>query len=87
MGRQTDRNETAESAETARESRALALSGPSCRDEGPARCVGGRPMAAFVTQLLLGADSSLQVTRLERTRAAAAHYARTAASLAETRSA
>ena len=82
MGPRETRNETAGGVETGQESRVLTVRAPASRDEGPAeRRSGGRPMAAFVTQLMLGADASLQVARLERTRTAAAQYAHTAASL------
>lgn len=44
------------------------------------RLRGGRPMANFLTQLIVSADPALRPARLERTKAAAALYARAAAS-------
>ena len=53
---------------------ALVALSPASR---PDRVVGGRPQAAFLTQLIVGADPSLRPGRLDRTRAAAALYATT----------
>ena len=39
---------------------------------------GGRPLAGFLTQLIVGTDPALRPARLQRTRAAAALYARAA---------
>lgn len=43
------------------------------------RLRGGRPMAGFLTQLIVSADPGLRPARSERTKAAAALYARAAA--------
>ena len=40
---------------------------------------GRRPLAGFLTQLIVSADPALRPARSERTKAAAALYARTAA--------
>ncbi len=39
---------------------------------------GGRPMAAFLTQLIVEADPALRPSRSDRTRTAAARYAQAA---------
>ena len=39
---------------------------------------GGRPLAGFLTQLIVGTDPALRPARLQRTRAAAALYTRAA---------
>lgn len=57
-------------------SRALVAEAPS--DAGP-RIRGRRPMAGFLTQLIVSADPALRPARLERTKAATALYARNAA--------
>ncbi|APX86103.1 hypothetical protein BV511_16225 [Methylorubrum extorquens] len=57
-------------------SRALVAETPS--DAGP-RIRGRRPMAGFLTQLIVSADPALRPARLERTKAATALYARNAA--------
>ena len=87
MGRQVRRDETAGRTQMGRgDAQALVLHQPAAHDGRPsARHGGGRPRAGFVTQLMVGADASLQVARSERTRIAAAHYARMAESLARTR--
>ena len=43
------------------------------------RVRGGRPLAGFLTQLIVSADPALRPARSERTKAAAALYARAAA--------
>jgi hypothetical protein len=43
------------------------------------RVRGGRPLAEFLTQLIVSADPGLRPARSERTKAAVALYARTAA--------
>ncbi|KQT50369.1 hypothetical protein ASG52_05990 [Methylobacterium sp. Leaf456] len=45
----------------------------------PPRVRGGRPLAGFLTQLIVSADPGLRPARLERTKAAVALYARAAA--------
>lgn len=46
-------------------------------DRGP-RHVGGRPLAGFVTQLIVSTDPAARPSRITRTKAAAALYAQTA---------
>ncbi|KQQ13163.1 hypothetical protein ASF53_13305 [Methylobacterium sp. Leaf123] len=57
-------------------SRALVAEASTCT--GP-RIRGRRPMASFLTQLIVSADPALRPARLERTKAATALYARNAA--------
>lgn len=72
------RNETREGAGTGQPSRALVETGnPAARETGR-RFVGGRPMAGFLTQVIVGADPALRPSRLDRTRVAAALYAEAA---------
>lgn len=56
--------------------RALVAAGPG---RAAPRLRGGRPMAGFLTQLIVSADPALRPARPERTKAAAALYARAAA--------
>lgn len=83
-----ERGETTSCLETDRKplsrDHALALLPGTTRDEPDAplrRCSGGRPMAPFVTQLILSADPTLRPERLERMRVAAARYATTGIAL------
>ncbi|MBD8908806.1 hypothetical protein [Methylorubrum zatmanii] len=74
-----DQSETnrADAGQIAGPSRALVAG----TDAGPApRIRGRRPMAGFLTQLIVSADPTLRSPRPERTKAAAALYARAAAS-------
>jgi hypothetical protein len=61
------------------EASSRALVAGSCNGAGP-RLRGGRTMAGFLTQLIVSADPTLRPARPERTKAAAALYARAAAS-------
>ena len=70
------RDETRERAETGQSSRALVGSAP-VSDNGR-RVTAGRPMADFLTQLIVSADPDLRPSRLGRTRVAAALYAQAA---------
>ncbi len=76
-----ERDETTSCLETDRESpqgdlsRALVSGVAYDEKAAPQRRYGGRPLAPFLTQLILSADPSLCPTRLERTRAAADRYA------------
>lgn len=74
---ETDRADQGHAAGPEASSRAL-VAGPSV-DAGPRRIRGGRPMADFLTQLIVSTDPALRPTRPERTKAAAALYARAAA--------
>lgn len=83
-----ERGETTSCLETdhtpLRREHALALVPATIRDEADApsrRFSGGRPMASFVTQLILSADPTLRPARLERMREAAARYATTVSAL------
>ncbi len=78
-----DRSGTQGSAETETDrteagavGRALVTGTPS----GPSpRVRGGRPLAEFLTQLIVSVDPGLRPARSERTKAAVALYARAAA--------
>ncbi|GJD67852.1 hypothetical protein [Methylobacterium gnaphalii] len=59
--------------------RALVVVHSQDSTEEPARRIAaGRPMAGFLAQLIVDTDPALRVARSERTRAAAALYARAA---------
>ena len=82
MDRAAERNGTATRPEPAqaggaRETGSRALVTLAAPGPRPA-ATGGRPLAGFLTQLMLGADPALRPARLQRTRAAAALYARAA---------
>ncbi|GBU17494.1 MULTISPECIES: hypothetical protein [unclassified Methylobacterium] len=62
--------------------RALTLVAGGARQEAPAPAPRARPMAGFVTQLMVGRDPTLQTSRPARTRSAAALYAQAAKLLA-----
>ncbi|AWI90158.1 hypothetical protein C0214_18975 [Methylobacterium sp. DM1] len=74
-----DQGHTASGEAAGPEASSRALVAPSSAGAGP-RLRGGRPMANFLTQLIVSADPALRPARLERTKAAAALYARAAAS-------
>lgn len=66
--------------------RALVVVASDNAHDEPARHVtGGRPMAMFLAQLMVDTDPALRPARLERTRNAAALYARAAGAPAEKR--
>ncbi|GJE77635.1 MULTISPECIES: hypothetical protein [Methylorubrum] len=78
-----DRSRTRDSAETDRVRADAKPAGRSLvvvAQPGPSsRIRGGRPLAEFLTQLIVSADPALRPARSERTKAAVALYARTAA--------
>ncbi|QIJ75985.1 hypothetical protein GU700_16040 [Methylobacterium sp. NI91] len=74
-----DQGHTASGEAAGPEASSPALVAPSSAGARP-RLRGGRPMANFLTQLIVSADPALRPARLERTKAAAALYARAAAS-------
>lgn len=74
-----DQGHTASGKAAGPEASSRALVAPSSAGAGP-RLRGGRPMANFLTQLIVSADPALRPARLERAKAAAALYARAAAS-------
>ncbi|WP_232631330.1 hypothetical protein [Methylobacterium sp. Leaf118] len=75
-----DRSETRDRAEEGQDradtARALVAGTPS---PSMPRIRGGRPLVGFLTQLIVSADPALRPARTERTKAAAALYARAAA--------
>ncbi len=73
-----DRVGTQDGGEADNPCRALvAVPAQDGRDEPIRRVSGGRPMAGFLAQLIVDTNPALRMPRLERTRTAAALYART----------
>ncbi len=78
-----DRSGTRSGAETERGRTDMDVAGRALVagvSSGPSpRVRGGRPLAEFLTQLIVSADPGLRPARSERTKAAVALYARAAA--------
>ena len=73
------RDETGACAAAGQPSHALVPLQPAHEQDAAAyRRSGGRPMAGFLTQLIVEAEPGLRPTRSDRTRTAAALYARAA---------